>query len=273
MISLLARRYAEKHATTRPRLLQELRSRVPAPVEAQQPLPNGLSPREFEVLQLLAAGRSNQEIAAELRGMVVDPHERAAQLIDEDLEVSVRVLDPSEVGQHEVGAVAHEELGRVCMLRGATRSPGAAVHVPVDGRLLAGAAQHVERLDRRAAIRIARRRSEPREHVAAGGIAPLEELLDVRCKGGLIVRAIEGGLVHVEPHELRRVVRLLGRHGTAAGESHGAREQGATAQPRRGRRGGSAWRPRRRAHGSAASPAAPAPPCQDSSASRKPGRK
>jgi DNA-binding NarL/FixJ family response regulator len=37
---------------------------MPAQTSVAQPLPDPLSPRELEVLQLLAAGASNQEIAA-----------------------------------------------------------------------------------------------------------------------------------------------------------------------------------------------------------------
>jgi len=39
---------------------------MPAQTSVAQPLPDPLSPRELEVLQLLAAGASNQEIAAAL---------------------------------------------------------------------------------------------------------------------------------------------------------------------------------------------------------------
>jgi two-component system response regulator NreC len=37
-----------------------------APVEEQQPAPDNLSPRELEVLRLLAAGHTNSEIATQL---------------------------------------------------------------------------------------------------------------------------------------------------------------------------------------------------------------
>src|SRR5690606_21090690 len=50
-------------ASPQVRLVRELQARKPKPAEERLLLPAGLSPREFEVLHLLAGGRSNQQIA------------------------------------------------------------------------------------------------------------------------------------------------------------------------------------------------------------------
>ena len=53
-------------ATLHPRIAQRLMAEVAAPPKGQPDPAAGLTPREMEVLQLIAQGRSNAEIAAEL---------------------------------------------------------------------------------------------------------------------------------------------------------------------------------------------------------------
>src|SRR4029450_7206111 len=83
---------------------------------------------------------------------------------------------------------------------GEPRTPGPTVNEDVDRSVRALRRVDVERLDGRRAVRVAPGRGQTGAYVLAVGRVALDDLGQIRRVLDLIVRGVELGLVHVEPH-------------------------------------------------------------------------
>src|SRR5215475_5289002 len=71
-------------------------------------------------------------VATETLGIPIDPTDRASNLVGHGHEAPAGILDPDEIGNHEMRARVDEELGRVGGILGETQAPRAAVDEDVD---------------------------------------------------------------------------------------------------------------------------------------------
>ena len=96
----------------------------------------------------MAADVEPVRVAAEARGVLVDPGDRAAHLPRHDHQVAAGIVDIGEIENDAVGAGMHEHLGQEGEVGGAAVAPGAAVNEDLDRRVGRSGPVDVELLDR-----------------------------------------------------------------------------------------------------------------------------
>ena len=161
-------------------------------------------------------------VAAEALGVLVDPANGAAHLLDHGKEAAARIVDIGEVEDDEMPPRPHEWFGQASVVGGAVGAPRPAVDEDIDRRVRLAGAVDVELLDLGRAVGDARGRADGGARLLAVGDPALGDLLAIGCVDDLIIGVVERLLVHVEPNERTLGARLLRPRGSARGHRRAA---------------------------------------------------
>src|ERR1700719_2562038 len=130
-------------------------------------------------------------VAAEMRGIVVYPSDRAADLIGKHHEAAADILHPGEVRHDIMRAGGEEHLGGSGEILRAAAAPGAAMDEDENRCRGASGAVNVEPLDVGRSVSDALGLADAKARQFAVTDAPLDQLLAVRRIGGLVISRIE----------------------------------------------------------------------------------
>src|SRR5438874_2534792 len=126
-------------------------------------------------------------VAAEARGVLIDPGDGAAILVGHREQAAADILHPGEIGRDVMRPGPHEHFGGGVVVRRLAAGPGAAMNEHEYRRPLARGSEDVELLDLGGAVGYAPRLAEAEAGARAVARPTLPELHDVGLIDLLIV--------------------------------------------------------------------------------------